>query len=164
LGNIPVSETEPVIQRIQTWLQPDLEAHLVDMLLSRGLSFLRNEDHMTLLQLSRDWLEGSSTFTQHLGLRCLLPLIDDPKFENLPLLFRLILPFCKVTPASLRQDLLDVLEALAYCSPKETAFFLRHTLSSPNSPDIPWLIRQCIDWFPQEDQEGLRDALRPQPE
>jgi hypothetical protein len=55
---------------------------------------------------------------------------------------------------------LDVLIALARCSPRETAFFLRQSLELPNSPDTPWLIRQTARYFPADIQESLRAAVR----
>jgi hypothetical protein len=99
-------------------------------------------------------------YQQQQGLRALLPMINDPRFENLPVFFRLIAPLTRTAPSAVRPDLLDVLESLARRSPPETAFFLRQTLDTPNSPDTPWLIRQCLRAFPDELQASLRETVR----
>jgi hypothetical protein len=113
-----------------------------------------------LIRLIEGWLRSTKIFQQQLGLRALLPLIQDPGFENLPVFFRLIQSLCQTAPAALRPDLLDVLAALARRSPQETAYFLRQTLMFPDSADTPWLVRQSLSKFPPEYQASLRQAVR----
>jgi hypothetical protein len=160
LGQTPLASPEPVIQRLQLWIQPALDDALIQALLANGLARLRQENSPAIVNLVQGWLEQSNLFYQQLGLRTLLPIIQDPAYENLPVFFRLIHPLVQSVPRSLRPDLLDVLQALAQRSPQETAYFLRQTLALPNSPDTPWLIRQSLGAFPAAQQESLRKAVR----
>jgi hypothetical protein len=160
LGQTPLEHPEPVIQRIQDWVKPELEDALIQALLVNGLVRLRQENSPAIVSLVQSWLEQTNLFYQQLGLRTLLPIIQDPAYENLPVFFRLIHPFVQSAHRSLRPDLLDVLQALAQRSPQETAYFLRQTLALPDSPDTPWLIRQCLGSFPPAQQEMLKKAVR----
>jgi hypothetical protein len=63
-------------------------------------------------------------------------------------------------PGLIRPDLLDVLVCLAHRSPTETAFFLRQTLTLPNAPATPGLIRQVLNEFPPEIEKNLRSTVR----
>jgi hypothetical protein len=160
LGLIPCSPAEPVLARLQAWIRPGIEARLVDALFTQGLACLRQKDPVALVGLAEVWLKDKDLFYQQTGLRLLLPLIDDPQFENLPVFYRLIFPLTRSAPARLRPDLLDVLAALAHRSPNETAYFLQQTAVMPNSPDTAWLIRQSLHEFPEKMQEGLRNLSR----
>jgi hypothetical protein len=160
LGLVPCIPAEPILARLQAWIKPEVEARLVDALFTQGLACLRQQNPSAVVGLADSWLKEKDLFYQGMGLRLLLPLINDPQFENLPIFYRLILPLTRSTPARLRPDLLDVLIALAHRSPNETAYFLQRTAAMPNSPDTAWLIRQCLHEFPEKMQEGLRAISR----
>jgi hypothetical protein len=160
LGQIPVENPEAVTQRLQAWITPELENDLVDALLTNGLAYLRLGNPQAIILMLQDWLERVDLFYQQLGLRALLPMINDPSFENLPTFFRIVHPLARSAPPVLRPDVLDVLAAFAHRSPQETAYFLRQTLALPDSPDTPWMIRQILKEFPPEIQERLRQEVR----
>jgi hypothetical protein len=160
LGQIVPDDPKPVLGRVQAWIQPDLEDFLIRSLLTHGLVQLRQLYPQTLIQLVQEWLDRSNTFYLQLGLRALQPMVEDPTFENLPAFFRLIHPLVRSAPGLIRPDLLDVLVCLAHRSPTETAFFLRQTLTLPNAPDTPWIIRQVLNEFPPEIEKNLRSTVR----
>lgn len=160
LGQIAPSPSEAITGRLQSWITTDLELHLVETLLTTGVERLHREQPRAQLDLIAGWLGSLRPFHQQLALRALLPLIQNPEFENLPVFFRMIQPLCHAVPAGLRPDLLDVIAALARRSPQETAYFLRQSLGYPDAPDTPWLIRQSLIEFSPELQAGLRSALR----
>jgi hypothetical protein len=157
---IPCTSAEPILARLQAWIKPDTEARLVDALCTQGLACIRQQNPTVVISLAESWLTKKDVFYQQVGLRLLLPLINDPQFENLPVIYRLILPLTRSSPARLRPDLLDMLAALAHRSPNETAYFLQQTAAMPNSPDTAWLIRQSLHVFPEKTREGLRDLSR----
>jgi len=158
LGQVPPEPPDPVIQRLKTWLTPELEFYLIEAIMEHSFVRLRAENPKAVVGVIQEWLDRRDSFYQQLGLRALLPLIQQPGYQNIPVFYRLIQPFASQTPVDLRPDLLDVLTALAERSPQETAFFLKQTLAIPNSPDTPWLIRQLITQFPPDIQSGLREA------
>ncbi len=150
LGQIPPSPPERIITRLKTWLVPDLEFYLIEALMNHALGRLRQEHPQSMIRLIQDWLESTKPLYQQLGLRALLPLVENPQFENLPVFYRMIQPLACNVPPGLRPDLLDVLVALAHRSPQETAYFLRQTLNYPDAADTAWLIRQLLNEFPPE--------------
>jgi hypothetical protein len=160
LGQTPAEPSEPILSRMVSWATKDLEQRLVDALLHQGMHSLRKENPAALLQLAETWLGEADVIYNQLGLRALLPLVNDPAFENLPVFYRVVQPLCRTTPAPLRQDLLEVLAGLARRSPVETAYFLRQSLELTNSQDTAWLIRQILREFPPATQNSLRETLR----
>lgn len=160
LGQLPSDPPEAILSRVRSWLTTDLEEYLVTALLRHALARLRQENPQYLVQLIQEWVDSSQAFYQQLALRALLPLIQDPDFENLPAFFRMLQPLVRAAPVTLRPDLLDVLAALTQRSPQETAYFLRQTLETPKAIDTPWLIRQSLHEFPKDMQENLRRTLR----
>ncbi len=160
LGKIPCTEPEPILARLQAWLRPDVEVRLVDALFTQGIACLRKGQPNLLVGLAETWLNEKDLFYQQLGLHLLVPLIENQKFENLPVFFRLIQDLTRSAPARLRPDILDILEALARRSPTETAYFLRQAAAMPNSPTAAWFIRQSLTAFPPALQDDLRRFSR----
>jgi hypothetical protein len=160
LGQIPPQPPGPVLERIQTWLSSRPEERLINAILDLGLQRLRQDNPDHLISVIENWLTQEDLYFTRLGLRALLPLIDDPHHENLPVLFRLIQPLTRRTPPSVRPELLEVIVTLAKRSPRETAFFMRQNLELIGSADTAWMIRQSLKSFPEEIQESLRIAVR----
>ncbi len=160
LGAIPLSSSAAILERVRGWIRQDTEDRLIDVIILHGLENLRKEDPRSIYRLINEWLAANEVHYQKVGLRTLLPLVQEPDMENLPIFFNLIQPFARSLPTSISPDLIDIVEVLARRSPQETAYFLRQMLSFPNSPDTPWLIRQVIKFFPTEIQASLRKALK----
>ncbi len=158
LGQIEPNPPDPIIQRLNTWINPNLEFYLIEAVMENSFNRIRKEQPRAMIRLIQDWLESKDQFHLQIGLRALLPFIAEPEFQNIPVFFRLIQPLACSVPSGLRPDLLDVLAALAKRSPDETAYFFKQTLELPNSPDTPWLIRQSLKEFPPEIQVSLHDA------
>jgi hypothetical protein len=151
LGQVPVDPSDEVINR---------DNLILDGLLEYGLTRLQQDSPGILLELVSSWLTTSDYLSKMAGMRALLPLIKGLGAENLPAIFRMLVPFIRVAPSRLRPDIIAVLTSLAHYSPAETAFFLRQNLSAPDNPDTAWLIRQVLTEFPMETQGGLRAAMK----
>lgn len=160
LGKIPCDPPEPVIDQIDAWLSQRLESRLVTAILGESLEKVRQKYPERILGQVETWLESDSQHWQQIGLRTLLLLIADPSYENVPAFYRMVQPFIRQAPSTLRPFIADVIEALIDRSPQETAYFLRQCLDSPDSPDTPWMVRRTLEHFPSEQQERLRQALR----
>jgi hypothetical protein len=156
LGLLPVEPLDPVYVRLRVWVLEDEERVLKELLIE-GLTRWRKEIPNSFLIQLGDWLNSTSFKEQKLGLKALLPLIGDPSFNNLPVLFRVLNPLVRVAPSQIRPDLLPVLRSLARRSPKETAYFLRQNMTAQ---DTPWLTRKVLAEFPPSLQNSLREALK----
>lgn len=160
LGQVPVTQSEPVAMRLESWTQAIPEPRLVGVVIEHGMERLRSDAPDTLLKLIEAWLQNSNIYVQQLGLRSLIPQVEDPGFQNLPAVFHLLTPFLRLTPLPLRPDLVDLLEKLALRSPSETAYTLRIALGSADNPDTAWLTRQVFPMFPDELKDSLRQAIK----
>ncbi len=160
LGQLPVEETDQLLERLEAWLRTNPEERILTAMLTQGLSRLRREKPAELDRLIEKWLLSPDLLEKQLGLRALIPVLQDPAFQNLPVYYRLVMPLVRQSPGVLRPDILDVIDSLARCSPQETAFFLRQALMMANSPDAAWFIRQSARSFPPGIQEELRRSVR----
>lgn len=160
LGLLPASYADPVLERVEGWAKAEKEDQLLESILDQGLSNYRRELPARLLGLVERWLHSESLHEQRLGLIAIVPVLEEGRHENLPAIFRLLTPLTRAVPKGLRLDLIKVLIAAAHSAPRETAFFLRQTLASPDNLDTAKLVRQLIPEFPAETRMGLRDALR----
>ncbi len=162
LGQLPTKPPDPVLKRLQSWIQAGMDRRILDGLLENGAKRFQQEAPDQLLEVITAWLSSSDQTSQQAGLRALLPMIVEPGKPSLPTIYRLVTPYLRIAPARIRPDILAVVSALAHCSPSETAYVLRQNLSAPDNPDTAWIIRQVIDEFPVDTQKGLREAIRSQ--
>lgn len=159
LGRIPIDDEAQVFSRMHKWLLPGIEERLSKYTIQMGLANARREKPEAVLRLSVDWL-GEKLFRQQLGLKILLTLVEDQNFENLPVLYRVISPWIPNSNPQLRPDILDLLKGLTRRSPVETAYFLRQSYESIQSPETAWYIRNTVDEFPVAMQASLRALVR----
>ncbi len=160
LGQVAVEPSNPVIDRLNSWVSQGLDKLILDGLFDYGLARLQQEALGKLMDLISIWMDSQKFTTQQAGLRALLPLINQYGTENLPTIFRILTPYLRVTPTRLRPDIITVLTALVHSSPAETSYVLRQNLSAPDNPDTAWLIRQVLGEFPEEAQTSLRLVLK----
>lgn len=160
LGELPPDPPERILDQVKSWAVRDTDVNLLDAMARDGLKRVRKEHAPTLVKVTESWLSEKELDARRMGLRLLLPLVNDPGYPNLPVVFRMLLPYVRQAPGRLRPDILDVVAALAMRSPVETASYLRQALTLPDSPDAAWLIRQSASTFPPEIEERLRSSVR----
>jgi hypothetical protein len=161
LGQIPVDPPGAVLQRFASWARPGTDRRLVELLVERGLSRMRQEQRERYLEEAAACLKSDNVFFQQLGLKCLEQLVCLQDFEDYPSVTRILEPLLRSGSTLLRPDLLRVVRALGRKSPKETGFFLRQNLvHKVNNLNTAWLIRHCLADFPVETQDYLREGLR----
>lgn len=160
LGQMPPSRTENVSQRLKTWANPGEDRLVLVALLDQGTRALRKYAPERLYESVRSWLENTSLPYQQMGLKALEALIEDPAYDNIPPIFRLLSPMVLSPIPQLLSDLHHCLQALSQKSPGETAYFLHQVIGSSRDPATARLIRRVLPGFPSPFQENLRIALR----
>ncbi len=160
LGQIAPDPPEVVLERLQGWAQATQEDQLLDSIFTVGVARLRSEAGTSYLKKLKDWLGAREDASRILGLRALLPLLEDQELQTLPTIFHQLAPICREMPAEVRPYVLKVIQSLAQRTPKETAYFLREVLSTSSAPGPAWLIRRTLKLFPAESQSSLRSALK----
>lgn len=160
LGLLPADDPAPFLARAHTWATPKEEEYILDEFFETGLARLQSHHPDQFLEIVRGWGGEPHVELQILGAKALLPLAENPKFDNLPQIFRLLLPRLIDASPVLRGHLAAVIRALAIRSPLETAHFLNQVLIVSANPGIAWITRQVMDLFPEPTQERLKETIR----
>ena len=160
LGCLPIIHHDQVVARLSKWGRSSKEDALIDALLQNGAIEIRKEMPDDFQILVEEWLSISETSLQKLGLRAIPALVENQKFDNLPVFYRLLAPLLRETSTALEIDLLKAIRALGYRSPIETTYFLKQNLIAPHKSGTAVIVRKCIDVFPIEMQAQLREILR----
>lgn len=160
LRMLPLQSPDQLLERIYTWLTPDLDQTLSSELLSMGTLQLHEAFPGAWERLTIYLLENDNPGLVNLGMRGLGVGLDHPSFTNLPAIFRLIGPFIQDPEESHTHALIQVIQALAKRSPTETGFFLQQSLSISESPRTQSLVKRCLPFFPDGIRENLQKTLR----
>jgi hypothetical protein len=160
LGHMPVDSPTPIIDRLNTWMDDDMDASLLAQLLSSGTRQLQVNYPQVWEEYLSNHLQSDDPKKLSLGIQGLIEGLKNPGFKNLPAIFRLISPFIREPEPSVVRDLVQLVEALAKRSPTETGFFLRQMLSLSESKETIRLIKQCLPFFPLEIQTDLKSMTQ----
>ncbi len=152
-----------IVSRLEQWIQPDEDSQVLAALMENGYAALARTDLPAWLSLVKDWLAIDRSQSLSLGLQALNRLVQDPGFENFPLVFTLIGSLVQAAPVPLLPDISNLIELLARRIPTETAYFLRQSLAVSPSRNIPRLVRRCLPSFEPALQQPLREALASRP-
>ncbi|HVN54068.1 MAG TPA: DNA alkylation repair protein [Anaerolineaceae bacterium] len=159
LSQVPPDPPEPLIERIRAWAKPGEDSTVLAALLSAGSSRLQRERPDLWQAIIEEWMRSPDPAIVGIGLRALHYLARDSDFENLPVIFGLLIPAMQVVPSNLQADYLDLIETLARRSMPETAYFLRQSINASSDPSIARLVRKTLPFFNQQQQNGLKAAL-----
>jgi hypothetical protein len=160
LGCLPITHHDQVVARLSKWGRSCKEDALIDALLQDGAIKIRREMPDDFLILVEEGISISETSLRKLGLRAIPRLVENQKFDNLPVFYRLLAPLLRDSSTALEIDLLKAIRALGYRSPQETTYFLKQNLIAPHKSGTAVVVRRCIDVFPIEMQAQLREVLR----
>ncbi len=159
LGNISVAYRSAVLEKLRAWGTPKENIHIFAALAQDGTVQLRQSAPKELLALIEEWTGSMDVQQQAVGIRALLPLIQDERFSNLPIIYRILSPLLQSVSGAYQPDMLEAIQALIRRSPMETGYFLRQALVQANTPVTARLVRKVIPEFPVEQQASLRTAL-----
>jgi hypothetical protein len=160
LGLLPPEPANVIIDRLQLWGKGCREDALLASLLDDGAALIRSEFPDQYFLLIENWLTNGDVPSRKVGLRAMPALIQNPDFENLPALYRLLAPLVRESTSALEADLIQVVRALGRRSPQETTYFLQQNLKALHQSGLGLIIRRSLDVFPPELEESLREALR----
>ena len=160
LGMVTPEDPLPILERVQAWNADNQEDTLLAAIADKGLARLRAESRELFIEQLADWLSSVELAVQKLGLQALLALVNQTRFQNLPVAFRLLAPLIQEAPRELRPYILSILRPLAQRSPQETAYFLRQAVTQGRAPPTLWLARHALDFFPEDNRQKLRETLR----
>jgi len=159
LGSIHIDEPDPILSRISQWTSPELDRKLTNLLFSTGARQLQNNLPADWERFILSFLEKKQPEWIALGIKGLSEGLENPGFQNLPTIFRLMSPVIREPHSAFMQDLLHLVSKLIQRSPAETALFLKQALSMSDSSQTTRLIKGCMDLFPDELRRELEAAI-----
>ncbi len=163
LGSLPMRFAEAVIERIQTWSLAGEKTELLDMLHIKATETIRRDSPALWIATLRTWVDAKDPALQKFGVLGLMPMLNDPDQDNLPIIFDFLQPVIAKTDPHLAVTLLSIIETLAQKSESETVYFLKQIIKESSNPDLPRFIRRALPAFSEQAQLSLKNCLRENP-
>ena len=162
LGRLPFDQAMPTLALLPAWLNQSIDKEIRTTLLTNALVRLRREKPEAFFTILAGWLGSPLSATQIWGLQALIPLLQDPQFENLPAVFRILRPAVLAAGPATQMDFQACLAALERHSLTETVAFLREIIRANPKPMMLRILHRILPGLSQELQEALRETLREQ--
>jgi hypothetical protein len=162
LGSIPSDKAMPTLTLLPGWINQSTDKEIRTALLTNALARFRREESEAFFILLEGWLESPQPAMQIWGLQALIPLLQDPDFENLPAVFRILRPAIHSLGPATQLDFQACLAALERHSLTETVAFLREIIRSNPQPMILRIFHRILPSLSKELQEALREILHEQ--
>jgi hypothetical protein len=160
LGSVKMNSPEQIMKRLHQYIDKDTEEILIDLLVHQGLLSIRNEFPENVFALIDEWISIEDPFYQKTAIRTLIPIAKEKGSTTLPVIFNQIQPMVRNHSTEIYPDLIELINTLARYFPQETSFYLKRILSLSDSGNSAMLIRNCLNSFPPEIQNGMRENLR----
>lgn len=159
LGKINPS-TPLLLDRVSAWVSRARDKNLRNALLGNSLGRLRRETPDQFLALMQEWLSPDWQKMWPNAILALLPLIEDPAYDNLPPVYDTIKPVLENAPVALQVEISELINALYEASPVETAFFLKQTILLSQNRQTAVLFRRMLPALSEPLKERIRSWLR----
>jgi hypothetical protein len=163
LGTLPISRADAILERIENWSLSGEKTELLDMLHTKATETIRHEAPALWINTLRTWVSSKDPTLRKFGVLGLVPLLDDPDFDNLPIIFDFLQPVIAETDPYLAITLLSIIEKLAQKSEAETVYFLKQIIKNSAKHDLPRFIRRAMPSFSEQAQLSLKNCLRENP-
>jgi len=163
LGDLPIQSADAVLERIQTWSLSGEKAELLDMLHAKATETIRREAPALWINTLRAWTKTQDPVLRKFGVLGLVPMLNDPDFDNLPTIFDFLQPIIAATDPHLAVTLLSIIEQLAQKSEPETVYFLKQIIRDSAKSDLPRFIRRAMPSFSEAAQLSLKNCLKENP-
>ncbi len=153
-------ETPQLTERVRSWVSRVRDQRLRSALLNAGLARLRREKPDRFIELIQQWFDPATPKMWENAIYALIPLLEDPSYDNLPPIYNLLTPVIQNIPPTLQNELADLLSALYHASPVETAYFLRQAVAGATSPQCPVILRRIAPSLPAPFQPLVLEMVR----
>ena len=162
LGSLPSDLAMPTLALLPDWLNQSTDKAIHTALLTNALARVRREKPEAFFNLLEGLLGSAQSALQVWGLQALIPLLQDPHFENLPAVFRILRPAMLAASPATQLEFQACLAALERHSLTETVAFLREIMREAPNPMMLRIFRRVLPGLSQELQEALLEILREQ--
>lgn len=153
-------ETALLLERVTAWVSSTRDNQLRLALLRTSLVRIRKESPSKFLQMMGGWLDPAVPKMWANAIHAIIPLLEDPSYQNLPPVYNLLIPVIKSMPSIMQNDLADLINALYTASPVETTYFLRQVITGASSPQMAVTIRRILPQLPANLRPAILDIVR----
>ena len=160
LGQVPHSASAETYERIKQWVYAPMDRAVVHSIFSKGSQRLRSEDPEGWTNFIGNLLADPIERTQNHGLYALSLLVEQSHSDQLPRFFRWIRPFIQSDQSLIQPNLSQVIAALAFRSPTETAYVLKEVMSDTDGSAIEGRVRSYLQYFDEEISQSLLTSIR----
>jgi DNA alkylation repair enzyme len=151
---------EEFLERLTDWVSHTREPNVRRTLLTTSLGRLRRENQPDFLRLVRRWVHPTYDRMWSRAIEALLPVLADPEFHNLPVVFDLVKPIVNSGPPVMQNEIAELITALYEASPTETTVYLRQVALGSGHPQTRVTLRRILSRLPEGLQEDLSQQLR----
>jgi hypothetical protein len=159
LGHVTLNEPDPIIIRINNWLDAELDDGLKSDLLSTGTMTLQKKFPAAWENLIQFLLNHKDQTMIAYGLRGLQANFERSDYNNFPQTFRLLSPIIQKPDSSYMKEIENLVKTLINLSPTETAFFIKQSLSISRSAETTRLIKRILPLFPEKIREDIKSSI-----
>ncbi len=154
------SLSEEILSRVRSWMWECQDDILLKALLDRALSSIRTHEVTAYYSLLDDMQGKQEENTERITLHLLLPLVDDPSFQDLPTVLKYLKPIINSESQDALSDLARLIRRMARRSEQEMMIFLLHQIPTAPHPKIQRAIRRSLPAFSPASQKRLKEAIR----
>jgi hypothetical protein len=148
------------MDRLTDWVSETREPNVRRTLLSNSLGRLRRESPDRFLRLMGRWVHPTRHKMWSNAIQALLPLLEDPGFQDLPVVFEIVRPIVEMGTPTLQHEIAELITALYEASPTETTVYLRHIAMASTFPQTRLTLRRILPRLPGPLQESLAEVVR----
>lgn len=159
IGALPITYSAAAFERITNWGENENEVVVRKILFDKGTSTLRQHNINEWIEKIKIWLESGNNSKITAGLLAVQVIINDPKFENLPVIFNMVHPLFNIQNEPAMNALLGVIRILSLRSPQETFHLLRSLALNEPTKRRNRFIRRCFAYLSPIQQKELRKLM-----
>jgi hypothetical protein len=148
------------MDRLTDWVSETREPNVRRTLLTLSLGRLRREDPERFLRLIGRWVHPTRHKMWSNAIQALFPLLEDPDFHNLPVVFEIVKPIIELGTPTLQNEIAELITSLYEASPTETTVYLRQAALTSSHPQTRLTLRRILSRLPDPLQESLADLVR----
>jgi hypothetical protein len=153
-----IQEMSEILNQTRSWVLECDDRHVLRTLADQGLATTRREYVPSFLNEVGKWLSSPHKQLRLFALLALRYAVEDPEFEDLPTVFRILAGIIGRVRGESRQALVDLVNALAQRSPPETTRFLLDE-KKRKTRGVERLIRETMTNFPPHQHSVLKRSL-----
>jgi hypothetical protein len=159
-GMIPPAEAIPLLARLPDWLAQTTDKLVLQAILTDAFSRIRSENPAAFFMILEEWLKSSRPLMQRWSMQALIPLLNDPAFENLPAVLRILRPAILAANSTTQLELQTCFITFERISLTETVFYLRELFSSEDTSKLTRIFQRMLPAFSPEFRSALHDIIQ----